>query len=150
MSIPEQTSCKIRFGEFELDRETAEIRRNGTKAVIPGQPFQILTSLLDRPGQLVTRSELKKLLWPSDTFVDFDQSLNKAVNRLREVLEDSVENPRFIETLPRKGYRFIASWKRAAWPLSRPMTPIRRSRPARVCQWTALPVLLNLRPYVLI
>lgn len=108
MSSPARFSGKVCFGEFELNLETAELRRNGAKAIVPGQPFQVLTSLLNRPGELVTREELKKQLWPSDTFVDFDQSLNKAVNRLREALDDSAEHPRFIETLPRRGYRFIA------------------------------------------
>jgi eukaryotic-like serine/threonine-protein kinase len=109
MSSPAQSSRKIRFAEFELDPETAELRTNGNTAILPGQPFQILVTLLSRPGQLVTREELKKQLWPSDTFVDFDQSLNKAVNRLREALNDVAEHPRFIETLPRRGYRFIGS-----------------------------------------
>ena len=104
-----KNSRKIRFAEFELNLETAELRTNGITSILPGQPFQILVALLNYPGQLVTREELRKRLWPSDTFVDFDQSLNKAVNRLREALEDSAEHPRFIETLPRRGYRFIGS-----------------------------------------
>lgn len=107
MSSPAQFSGKVCFGEFELNLETAELRSKGSKSILPGQPFQVLVTLLDRPGRLVTREELKKQLWPSDTFVDFDVSLNKAVNRLRDALKDSVEHPRFIETLPRKGYRFI-------------------------------------------
>ena len=107
MSSPTQFSGKVRFGEFELNLETAELRSNGSNAIVPGKPFQILVTLLGRPGQLVTRDELKKQLWPSDTFVDFDVSLNKAVNRLHEALGESAEHPRFIETLPRKGYRFI-------------------------------------------
>src|SRR5215472_8754483 len=98
---------QFHFNEFQLDLDTAELRNNGDKTSLVGQPLQILTELLERPGQLVTREELKKKLWPDDTFVDFDQSLNKAVNRLREALKDSAEHPRFIETLPRRGYRFI-------------------------------------------
>src|SRR5215471_3050456 len=98
---------QIHFGEFQLDLDTAELRNNGTTSSLVGQPLQILTVLLERPGELVTREELKKRLWPDDTFVDFDQSLNKAVKRLREALKDSAERPRFIETLPRRGYRFI-------------------------------------------
>jgi DNA-binding winged helix-turn-helix (wHTH) protein/Tol biopolymer transport system component len=109
MSTPSQSSRKIHFGEFELNLETAELRGNGSKAILPGQPFHILVTLLGRPGQLVTREELKRQLWPSDTFVDFDVSLNKAVNRLRDALGDSAEHPRFIETLPRKGYRFVGA-----------------------------------------
>lgn len=99
----------LHFGDFQLDRDTAELQNNGNKTSLAGQPVQILTELLEHPGQLVTREVLKKKLWPDDTFVDFDQSLNKAVNRLREALKDSAEHPRFIETLPRRGYRFIGS-----------------------------------------
>lgn len=107
MSVPGQFSRTVCFDEFELNLETAELKRNGSEVILPGQPFQVLVALLNHPGQLVTREDLKKQLWPSDTFVDFDQSLNKAVNRLREALGDSAESPHFIETLPRKGYRFI-------------------------------------------
>jgi eukaryotic-like serine/threonine-protein kinase len=109
MSSRAQFSRRVCFGEFELNLETAELRRNGSKSILPGQPFQILVMLLGQPGQLVTREELKRQLWPTDTFVDFDASLNKAVNRLREALGDSAEHPRFIETLPRKGYRFVGA-----------------------------------------
>ncbi len=108
MSLPAESRRKIRFAEFEIDMHTAEVRQNGRRFVLQGQPFQILAVLLERPGELVTREELKKRLWPSDTFVDFDRSLNKAVNRLREALSDSAETPRYIETLPRRGYRLIA------------------------------------------
>jgi DNA-binding winged helix-turn-helix (wHTH) protein/Tol biopolymer transport system component len=113
VSNPSQKSRKIRFAEFELDLETAELRRNGHTSIVPGQPFKVLLTLLNRPGQLVTRNELKSRLWPSDTFVDFDQSLNKAVKRLRESLNDPAEHPRFIETLPRRGYRFIGTVDRS-------------------------------------
>src|SRR5215471_14350565 len=108
MSSPLQSPRRIKFGDYELNLDTAELRNNGSKTTIPAQPFQVLLSLLHRPGALVTREELKRQLWTSDTFVDFDQSLNKSVNRLREVLGDSVEDPRFIKTLPKRGYRFIA------------------------------------------
>lgn len=108
MGIPAGSEQKIRFGEFELDLRTRELRNNGQKLTLQEQPFQILAALLERPGQLVTRDELTKRLWPSDIFVDFEHSLNKAVNRLREALDDSAEHPRLIETLPRRGYRFIA------------------------------------------
>lgn len=114
MSSPARGSGRVSFGEFELNLETAELRHNCSTSILAGQPFQILVTLLDRPGQLVTREELKKQLWPSDTFVDFDISLNKAVNRLRESLGDTAEHPRFIETLPRKGYRFIAAVENGA------------------------------------
>ena len=108
MAPSNPTSRQIRFGEFILDLDTAELRKNGYLSILQGQPFQILQILIERPGSLVTRDELKKRLWPSDTFVDFDQGLNKAVKRLREALEDSADHPKFIETLPRRGYRFIA------------------------------------------
>src|ERR1700674_1885294 len=98
----------FRFGEFELDPELRQLRINGRVIVLQEQSFQILSALLASPGQLVTRKELTEQLWPEGTFVDFEHSLNTAVNRLREVLEDSAEHPRFIETMPRRGYRFIA------------------------------------------
>jgi DNA-binding winged helix-turn-helix (wHTH) protein/Tol biopolymer transport system component len=107
MSSPPQSRRTVKLGDFELNLDTGELRNNGNKTIIPSQPFQVLLTLLDRPGALVTREELKQQLWTSDTFVDFDQSLNKAVNRLRETLSDSADHPRFIETLPKRGYRFI-------------------------------------------
>jgi len=97
----------VRFGSFELDLRAGELREQGVKIKLQEQPFQILAVLLENPGQVVTREELRSRLWPSDTFVDFDHSLNKAINKLREALGDSAENPRFVETLPRRGYRFI-------------------------------------------
>ncbi len=97
----------VRFGTYEVDLRSGELRKNGLKVRLTGQPFQILTILLERPGELVPREELQKRLWPGDTFVDFDSGLNAAVNRVREALGDSAENPRFVETLPKRGYRFI-------------------------------------------
>ncbi len=97
----------IRFGIFELDLRTGELRRSGTKVRLDGQPFQVLALLLERAGELVSREELKGKLWPTDTFVDFEHGINTAVKRLRETLDDSADNPRFIQTLPRRGYRFI-------------------------------------------
>lgn len=107
MSIPTNSHRRVRFGDFELDLQTAELTRNGIKVALQHQSFQVLAALSQRPGELITRDELKKALWPSDTFVDFDHGLNKAVNRLRAVLGDSSEDPQYIETLPRLGYRFI-------------------------------------------
>lgn len=98
----------IRFGVFEADLQAQELRKQGMKVKLQDQPFQLLVMLLERPGELVTRDEVRQKLWPGDTFVDFDHGLNNAVNRLREALGDSAETPRFIETLPRKGYRFVA------------------------------------------
>jgi DNA-binding winged helix-turn-helix (wHTH) protein/TolB-like protein len=114
--VPSRRTVSI--ADCSLDLETAELCRGGTKTTLQEQPFQILTALLETPGQLVTREELTRRLWPSGTFVDFDQSLNKAVNRLREVLGDSADEPRFIETLPRRGYRLIAPVEIAAGPAS--------------------------------
>jgi len=98
----------VRFGVFELDSLTGELRKSGVKLKLHDQPFQLLVMLLDRPGELVTREEIRNRLWPRDMFVDFDHGLNNAVARLRETLGDSADSPRFVETLPRKGYRFIA------------------------------------------
>jgi TolB-like protein/DNA-binding winged helix-turn-helix (wHTH) protein len=97
-----------RFGVFELDLHTAELRKHTHKLPIQGQPIQILILLTERAGELVSREELHQKLWPADTFVDFEHGLNAAVKRLRKALDDSVDNPRFVETLPRRGYRFIA------------------------------------------
>ncbi|HTZ31405.1 MAG TPA: winged helix-turn-helix domain-containing protein, partial [Methylomirabilota bacterium] len=98
---------RVRFGPFEADLRTRELWRHGIRIKLGGQPFQILVALLEQPGQLVTRDELRKLIWTDDTFVDFSHGLNAAVNKLREALCDSPEKPRYIETLPRRGYRFI-------------------------------------------
>src|SRR5205823_2886267 len=97
----------VRFDSFELDLRAGELRKEGSKIRLQDQPFQILAMLLEHPGQVVTREELRSRLWPSDTFVDFDHSLNKAINKLRDALGDSAENPQFVETLPRRGYRFL-------------------------------------------
>jgi Tol biopolymer transport system component/DNA-binding winged helix-turn-helix (wHTH) protein len=96
----------VRFGTFEVDLQAAELRKGGLKLKLTGQPFQVLAIMLERPGEVVTREELQKRLWP-DTFVDVDHNLNTAINKIREALGDSAENPRFVETLPRRGYRFI-------------------------------------------
>jgi len=98
----------VRFGIFEADLNARELRKGGVKIKVHGQPFEVLTLLLGRPGEVVPREELRQILWPTDTFVDFDHGVNTAINRLREALGDSAENPRFIETVPRRGYRFVA------------------------------------------
>ena len=108
MSEPDLATKVIRFGVFEVDLRTAELRKQGVRIRLPGQSFQVLEALLLRPGELVTREELKQKLWPTDTFGDFEHGLNAAVNRVRDALGDSSDNPRFVETLPRRGYRFIA------------------------------------------
>jgi len=98
----------VRFGAFEVDLKATELRKHGMRLKLPEQPFQVLAILLEKPGEVVTRDDLRNRLWQSDTFVDFDHGLNNAVMRLREVLGDSSENPRFVETIPKRGYRFIA------------------------------------------
>jgi TolB-like protein/DNA-binding winged helix-turn-helix (wHTH) protein len=111
---------RICFGEFELNVRTRELQKNGERFDLQEQPFLVLTALLEQPGQLVTREELIKRLWAGDTFVDFEHSLNKAVKRLREALQDSAEQPQFIETLPRRGYRFIGTVAAARPPSREP------------------------------
>ena len=108
MSVPAPTERVLRFGTFELDIRVGELRKRGEKLRLQGQPLQVLAILLMRAGDLVTREELRAEIWTADTFVDFDHSLHNAIARLREVLGDSAETPRYIETLPRRGYRFIA------------------------------------------
>src|SRR5450432_1618747 len=98
----------IRFGVFQVDLREHELLKKGIRLKLQGQPFSILLTLLSQPGKVVTKEELRRKLWPDGVFIDFDHSLGTAVNKLREVLDDSAENPRFIETLPRRGYRFIA------------------------------------------
>src|SRR5271154_2387986 len=105
----------LRFGSFEVDLRSGELRKTGVKQKLGGQPFQVLSILLERPGEVVTREELRKRLWP-DTFVDVDHNLNTAINKIREVLGDSAESPRFVETLPRRGYRFIGELEAQAEP----------------------------------
>src|SRR5262250_3371189 len=111
--MTESLSARIKFGPFEADLKTRELWKGGLKLKLSGQPFEILAMLVERPSQLVTREELRKRIWSEDTFVDFGHGLNAAVNKLREALSDSAEDPRYIETLPRRGYRFIAKVERA-------------------------------------
>ncbi len=108
MAEPPTSLKRARFGVYEADLSTGELRRNGMKIRLQEQPFQVLAFLLERRGEVVSREELRQRLWPADTFVDFDHGLNTAINKLREALGDSASNPRFIETLARRGYRFIA------------------------------------------
>ena len=97
----------VRFGSFELDQVTGELRKGGVRIKLQEQPFRVLAELTKRPKELVTREELREKLWPGDTYVDFDQNLNAVIKKVRQALGDSAENPRFIETLPKKGYRFV-------------------------------------------
>jgi DNA-binding winged helix-turn-helix (wHTH) protein len=98
----------VRFGSFEADFRSGELRKSGIKLKIPGQPLQVLEVLLEHPGEMVSREELRLRLWRDDTTVDFENSLNTAVNKLREALGDTAASPRYVETLPRRGYRFLA------------------------------------------
>ena len=104
---------RVRFGPFEADLETHELWKNRIKVKLGGQPFEILALLLNRPGQMVSREELQREIWAADTFVDFNHGLNAAVNKLRETLSDSAEEPKYIETLTRRGYRFIGTIENA-------------------------------------
>src|SRR5271170_4158914 len=99
----------VRFGVFEVNPRSGELTKHGLRLRLPGQPFKILTILLDQSGEIVTREQLRKSLWPGDTFVDFEHSLNSAIKKLREALGDSAGRPKYVETLPRRGYRFLAA-----------------------------------------
>ena len=105
---------RYRFGLFEVDSTTGELRRKGVRVKLHSQPFQVLFMLLERPGEMLTREEICRELWPDGTFVDYEHGVNSAVNRLREALGDKASNPRFVETLARRGYRFLATVERIA------------------------------------
>ena len=114
MPAPASISEVLQFGLFELDLRAGELRKNGVKIKLQQQPFQVLATLLRKPGKVVTREELRRELWPDDTFVDFDHSLNAAIARLRDALSESADRPIFVETLARRGYRFNAPVVNAA------------------------------------
>ena len=107
MADATQIPQRVRFGAFEVDLRAGELWKSGRKRKLTGQPFSVLAILLERPGEVISREELQRRLWP-DTFVDVDHNLNAAINKIREALDDSPEQPRFVETLSRRGYRFIA------------------------------------------
>jgi len=111
------------FGAFEADESSGELRKHGVRLKLHAQPFQVLVMLLERPSELVTREELRLRLWGEDTFVDFDHGLNSAVNKIRDALNDSAARPRYVETLPGKGYRFIAPVSQTVAQASAPATP---------------------------
>ena len=125
----------IRFGAFAVDLRSGEVRRHGVKLKLSGQPFEILALLLQHRGDVVGREELRAKLWPADTFVDFDHGLHAAINKLREALGDSAEKPRLIETLPRRGYRFIGTVEEIAAPspAARAPAPSWVGQVARLC-----------------
>lgn len=130
--MPQQQAARYKFGLYEADAASGELFRDGRKLRMQEQPFQVLVALLEKPGEVVTREDLRQRLWPSDTFVDFDHSLNTAINKLRDTLGDGAANPRFIETLPRRGYRFIAPVQvaNAGAPVTQaePTAPVEPSR----------------------
>lgn len=110
--VPSDRTSIARFGLFEVDLVSGELRKEGTRVRLQEQPFRVLAMLLERPGEMVTREEMRSRLWPGDTFVDFDHGVNTAVNKLRESLGDAAANPRFVQTVARRGYRFIAPVQR--------------------------------------
>lgn len=112
--MSDSAPSRYRFGVFEADASTGELRKQGTRIKLNAQPFQVLLMLLDRPGEVLTREQLSQSLWSDGTFVDYEHGLNSAVNRIREALGDSASNPRFVETLARRGYRFVAPVQRIA------------------------------------
>jgi Tol biopolymer transport system component/DNA-binding winged helix-turn-helix (wHTH) protein len=136
MLEPPSPSPVVRFGVFELDLRSGELRKSGVRLNLPEQPLQILTALLEKPGALVTRDELRRRLWAHDTFVDFEHGLNAAVKRLRDVLGDSADTPRFVETVPKRGYRFVAPVEGTEPPVST-RTSSAIPRPHQRWWWTA-------------
>ncbi|MGH2897493.1 MAG: winged helix-turn-helix domain-containing protein, partial [Solirubrobacteraceae bacterium] len=109
MTLSPDDTALLRFGIYELDPRSGELRRDGTPVRLPPQPFRVLFLLAGRRGEVVTREEIRQELWGNDTFVDFDGGLNFCINQIRRALRDSAESPRFVHTLPRRGYRFLAS-----------------------------------------
>jgi TolB-like protein/DNA-binding winged helix-turn-helix (wHTH) protein len=135
MSTPARPAPRVRFGPYEADLRSGELRKHGIRIKLQIQPFQILAMFLERPNELITREELQKRIWPQDTFVDFDHGLNKAVNKLRDALNDSSGAPRYIETVPRRGYRFIAEVERVAPEAAQTGTDEAGPAPAKLARW---------------
>lgn len=129
---PNHDNRIFRFGVYEADPASGELRKSGIRLRVQEQPFRVLLMLVERPSELVTREELRQKLWPADTFVDFDHSLNTVINKLREALSDSAANPRFIETLARRGYRFLApvEFVEKPSPSAKVAEPIESSKPS--------------------
>src|SRR5438445_4289876 len=128
---PDDRKRVFRFAVYEIDPASGELRKSGVRIRLHEQAFQVLTALLERPGEIVTREELSQKLWPADTFVDFDHGLNTVINKLREALGDSASNPRFIETLARRGYRFVAPVELTPSPGTATLSSTPQSSPAR-------------------
>src|SRR5215813_4355886 len=146
MSVNSSSSI-IRFGMFELELQTGELRHAGQKVKLQEQPFQVLAALLEYPGKIVTREELRSKLWPEDTFVDFDHSLNAAIKRLRDALGESADAPVFIETLARRGYRFIAPVNGSSASDAIETTPVPEQ--SQSFFWTHRIVIAGLAPIVI-
>jgi len=143
MPMPEASPRKaVRFGAFEVDLVSGELRKNGTRIRLQEQPFRVLAMLLERPGEMVAREDLHSKLWPDDTFVDFDHGLNTAVNKLREALGDAAANPRFVQTVARRGYRFIAPVQ----VNGNPAAPAAEDTPAPLSPEPAPPSPIDLHP----
>jgi len=133
---------RYRFGVFEADASTGELRKQGTRIKLNAQPFQVLLMLLDRPGQVLTREEISQAIWSDGTFVDYEHGLNSAVNRIREALGDSAGNPRFVETLARRGYRFVAPVQRIVDDTTGGTPPATDESASALPDWRDLPGLL--------
>src|SRR5271157_5141680 len=127
---------KIRFGPYELDEAAHDLRKNGLSVRLQDQPWEVLRALLERPGEVVSREELRRRLWPDGTFVDYEHSLNKAVNKLRDALCDSADKPRYVETVARRGYRFVAAVEQEG-PKEAPAPVIQAARSPRRAGWSA-------------
>ena len=129
-SRPARSANVVRFDAFEVDLRAQELYKSGRKIKLQIQPFHVLAMLLERPGEVLTREEMQKRLWPADTFVDFDHSLNTAIKKLRQALGDNKTKPRFVETLPKRGYRFLAAVKRPAGPPALAAASTQKSAPS--------------------
>ena len=139
MRSPQVSSVPVRFGVFEADLRAGELRRNGVRFRLQDLPFRALTLLLSRPGEVITRQEFREALWPADIFVDFEQGISSAVMRLRDALGDSADNPIFIETIERRGYRWISpTCSSAAEPLARDQVAHDQATPDPIARDRAL------------
>jgi DNA-binding winged helix-turn-helix (wHTH) protein len=137
MPTPARSANAVRFDLFEVDLRAQELYKAGRKIKLQIQPFQVLAMLLEQPGEVVTREEMQKRLWPADTFVDFDHSLNTAIKKLRQALGDDKNKPRYVETLPKRGYRFLASVKKPAMSSTVAEKKVAKATPAAAKDATA-------------
>src|SRR5678815_410433 len=136
----------LRFGVFEFDAQALELRKNGRLLSVRPQPLTLLALLLERPGDLVSRDEIQRALWPGDTFVDFEQGVNHAIRELRAAIGDTAESPRFVQTLPRRGYRFIAPVERPAAAENRLVADVAQSLDASATIQSAAPIAASTAP----